>query len=373
MADRSQNMFRRVQASASMASAGGGQDEAENPMVNRSDNRLPRFAQSAPQQQMFQPSRAPHRVCPSCTVEEDENVIPLESDSNLGSGGTLMEDVDDDVWIDYDLGQHQNHHSDSGYSSSSPVSSPIRDPTREIPVVFTDPDVLDCPICLEPFRSPIYQCQNGHIACSCCCTKSNHKCPSCCLPIGFNRCRAMEKLVNSITVDCENKEYGCTEPLIYHMKAQHEQVCSHTLCFCPLSSCRFTGSYVNLYVHFRTHHSSSATSFIFNTTFNIDVRIGQKYVILQEQNERVIFILNHDIQGHGRVFNVDCVGPNVFRTAFAYKLSVRCSETCFSIKSVPEVSGKWEQHTPNKNYLIIPSEILRFTIELRIKKSFLVW
>ncbi|KAL7615344.1 hypothetical protein Lser_V15G07348 [Lactuca serriola] len=373
MADRSQNMVRRVQASASMASAGGGQDEAENPMVNRSDNRLPRFSQSAPQQQMFQPSRAPHRVCPSCTVEEDENVIPLESDSDLGSGGTPMEDVDDDVWIEDDLGQHQNYHSDSGYLSSSPVSSPIRDPSREIPVVFTDPDVLDCPICLESLCSPIYQCENGHIACSCCCSKSNHKCPSCCLPIGFNRCRAMEKLVNSITVDCENKKYGCTEPLIYHMKAQHEQVCSHTLCFCPLSSCGFTGSYANLYVHFRTHHSSSATPFTFNTTFNIDVKRGQKYVILQEENERVIFILNHDIQRHGRVLNVDCVGPNVFRAAFGYKLSVRCSETCFSMKSVPEVSGKWEQHTPNNNYLTIPSEILRFTIELRIKRGFLVW
>ena len=60
--------------------------------------------------------------------------------------------------------QHQNHHtnastpvglsnSDGGLRSSSLVASPL-------PVVFTDPDLLDCPICLEPLCAPIYQVIN---------------------------------------------------------------------------------------------------------------------------------------------------------------------------------------------------------------------
>ncbi|KAI3519323.1 hypothetical protein L1887_08353 [Cichorium endivia] len=390
MGDRSQNLVRRLQALASMASPGG-QDEAEIPIFTRLERTLPQFAESAPQSQTVEPPRAPRRVCPSCMVEEEEDVIPLdevESDSDLGSAGSMMQDEEEEeeegFWIVDDEGadnvadgQHQNHYTTAstpaGQSNSGDAlwsSSAVNIPSETIPVVLTDPDVLDCPICLEPLCSPIFQCENGHIACSPCCTKSNHKCPSCCLPIGFNRCRAMEKLIESITVDCENKAYGCRESLIYHMKAKHEQVCIHTLCFCPLSSCGFANSSKNLYRHFSTHHSSSTTSFTFDTTFPLGVKRGEKHMILQERNEGVIFILNHEIHEHGTVFNVDCLGPNLFRSAFVYQLTMRCLETCLSIQSVPEVFVKWEQHTPKKNYLTIPSDYSRFIIEVCIKKAF---
>ncbi|XP_023751952.1 putative E3 ubiquitin-protein ligase SINA-like 9 [Lactuca sativa] len=383
--DRNQNIVRWLQASASMASTGN-QDEAEIPIFSRIDNTLPRFfVESALRSQTVQPPRAPRRVYPSCMVDEAEDVIPLESDSDLGSEATPAGSEDEEehyFGIEDDEGadgiaewQHQNHHanastpvglsnSDGGLRSSSLVASPL-------PVVFTDPDLLDCPICLEPLCAPIYQCENGHIACSPCCRKSNLKCPSCYFPIGFNRCRAMEKVIESITVDCKNKAYGCRESLIYHMKAQHEQVCIHTVCFCPLSSCGYASSSQNLYDHFSTYHSSSATSFTFDTTFDPCLRRGQKYVILQERNEGVIFILNHEIHGHGRVFHVDCLGSNLFKTAFVYQLSVRCSEACFSMESVAEVWAKWEEHTPKKNYLTIPSSgYLLFNVEVCIKKAY---
>ncbi|KAH7845541.1 hypothetical protein Vadar_003322 [Vaccinium darrowii] len=60
-------------------------------------------------------------------------------------------------------------------------------------LLLTDPDVLDCPICLEHLISPVFQCNNGHVACSSCCIKLGNKCPSCSMPIGYNRCRAIEK------------------------------------------------------------------------------------------------------------------------------------------------------------------------------------
>ncbi|PQQ07984.1 putative E3 ubiquitin-protein ligase SINA-like 6 [Prunus yedoensis var. nudiflora] len=90
-----------------------------------------------------------------------------------------------------------------------PPISPVTDGS----LVFTlaDPEVLDCLICYEPLTIPVFQCENGHIACSSCCTKSKNKCPSCSMPIGYNRCRAIEKILESIRISCQNIKHGCKE------------------------------------------------------------------------------------------------------------------------------------------------------------------
>ncbi|BBG99598.1 Protein with RING/U-box and TRAF-like domains [Prunus dulcis] len=79
---------------------------------------------------------------------------------------------------------------------SPPPISPVTDGS----LVFTlaDPEVLDCLICYEPLTIPVFQCENGHIACSSCCTKSKNKCPSCSWPIGYNRCRPLRRFWNQL-------------------------------------------------------------------------------------------------------------------------------------------------------------------------------
>ncbi|KAI3722747.1 hypothetical protein L2E82_33815 [Cichorium intybus] len=256
----------------------------------------------------------------------------------------------------------------SDYDSDLCSESAFNNKGEVISVVLTDPDMLDCPICVHPLCAPIYQCEHGHIACSSCCVKANNKCPSCCSPIGFIRCRAMEKVTESLRIKCKNKRFGCKETFLYHKKSEHENTCPHTPCFCPAPSCGFANSFKNLYNHFSSHHSSSATLFTFDNIFLLGVERSQKHVILQEQNEGVIFILNHVIQGHGRVFSVDCVGPSMFKDAFVYQLTVKCMKTCLSVETVPEVYSKWQEHTPEYCYLTIPSCFSEFKIQVCIKK-----
>lgn len=73
-------------------------------------------------------------------------------------------------------------------------------------ITLTDPDLFECPICYEPLTIPVFQCnQNGHIACSSCISKINNKCPSCSGSIFSNRCRAIEKILESVsTISCRN-------------------------------------------------------------------------------------------------------------------------------------------------------------------------
>lgn len=175
----------------------------------------------------------------------------------------------------------------------------------------------------------------------------------------------MEKLIDSVRVECPNKSYGCKEALIYPKKAEHEKIC-------PYMACYFVNSSKNLYLHFGSDHTDSAMLFTYYTTFSFDVEKSQKYVILQERNEGVIFILKHSIKKYGRAFSIDCLGPPTLEILYKYQLCVKCNDTCLSLECGPEVHVKWDHRKPSKNFLIIPVSSLekcgRASVQLCVKK-----
>ncbi|CAE5963144.1 unnamed protein product [Arabidopsis arenosa] len=88
-----------------------------------------------------------------------------------------------------------------------------------------DLHLLDCPVCSNALTSSIFQCDNGHIACSSCCIEMRYKCPLCTFPIGTYRCRIMEKVVKAVIVPCPNAKYGCTKTFFYGKELIHEKEC----------------------------------------------------------------------------------------------------------------------------------------------------
>lgn len=97
----------------------------------------------------------------------------------------------------------------------------------------------------------------------------------------------------------------------------------------------------------------------------------QNHLILQEKNEGVIFILNHQIQKLGRVFSLTCIGPPTFLKSFVYKLTMTRSDSYFTIKvkSIPDVLTKLEEYTPAGGYLTVPFTIQNFVLQLSITKA----
>ncbi|KAI4331950.1 hypothetical protein L6164_016894 [Bauhinia variegata] len=78
-------------------------------------------------------------------------------------------------------------------SGTENAVSVIKGRGKYVSVFLTEPEVLDCFICYEPLSIPVFQCENEHTACRSCCVKIGNKCPMCSMPIGYNRCRAIEK------------------------------------------------------------------------------------------------------------------------------------------------------------------------------------
>lgn len=67
--------------------------------------------------------------------------------------------------------------------------------------------LLECPICLDTVRRPIFQCTNGHLLCSSCRNKT-HQCPVCRISLVNNtaRCLVAEKLLGLIVDTFKEKK-----------------------------------------------------------------------------------------------------------------------------------------------------------------------
>ncbi|XP_019182860.1 PREDICTED: putative E3 ubiquitin-protein ligase SINA-like 6 [Ipomoea nil] len=234
-------------------------------------------------------------------------------------------------------------------------------------VQLTDPDVLDCPICFDSLTIPVFQCENGHVACASCCIHISNKCPSCAWPIGYNRCRALEKVLESVKVRCPNAKYGCKESLIYSNQNEHLSTCIYAPCSCPLQSCNFLGFSREVYTHF-SRHSSSAKCFIFNSPKLLSVENHQRFIYLQELTTRTIFVVNHnDESSLGSAINIICVAPQSSKRSFCYKLIVWDGDTTFELQSLAENVPDWSPFTPMKIFLVVPSDITETRDQLMLQ------
>ncbi|XP_011097140.1 putative E3 ubiquitin-protein ligase SINA-like 6 [Sesamum indicum] len=251
-------------------------------------------------------------------------------------------------------------------------SVPARgDAPAPVSVTLVDPDVLDCPICLEPLSPPVNQCENGHIACASCCIKMRNKCASCCWPIGYNRCRALEKVLESIRVSCGNMLHGCTESLSYSKKLDHERTCKYAPCSCPHPDCNYVGLPKGLYTHFASEHSRSSTQFRFNYGFPISLDNSQTHAFLQEKTESILFILNRSFEPLGSFVNVMCIAPTSSKREFSYELTAKDGFSSIKLKTIAESIPQWITQPPVKKCVLVPNDFITSAGQLKLEVT--IW
>ncbi|EOA18200.1 hypothetical protein CARUB_v10006683mg [Capsella rubella] len=183
-------------------------------------------------------------------------------------------------------------------------------------------DVLHCHVCFKPLTVPIFQCGEGHLACSSCCPKLSNKCHACALPFGKNRCIAMERVLESMCVPCPNAKYGCTAKLSYWKKQSHVKECNFPRCSCPALGCDYTGPYKDLYQHFL----DTTTSGVFTCGKYFDVRINIKdkvCVIKRECKERLLFAVQCFKETDDVCVNVSIIAPATLEVGeFSYHIAL---------------------------------------------------
>ncbi|GAB2240286.1 hypothetical protein Droror1_Dr00020804 [Drosera rotundifolia] len=164
---------------------------------------------------------------------------------------------------------------------------------------LSDPAVLDCNHCLKPLTVPVYQCEDGHLACSECCSRWKNECYSCFSRKSLNRCRAIEKVIESLKAPCCYAEYGCKTVMSYCRKHEHEKACTHAPCSCPFRECLFKGIVSTLSQHLTLQHSDSVIHFSYNLLFPVAAKLHyhqiDKLIVLKEAvGDEDIFVVARD-------------------------------------------------------------------------------
>ncbi|KAK4270780.1 hypothetical protein QN277_019550 [Acacia crassicarpa] len=241
-----------------------------------------------------------------------------------------------------------------------------------ISVTLTDPDILNCCICCEPLATPVYQCKNGHIACSTCWVRIAHKCYSCRKPISHIRCRAIEKVIESIKFSCRYARHGCIEKISHFNKSIHEKDCIYTPCWCPIDGCQFTAPSKKLSQHINQKHHGSVVNFHYDSLLHLKLGLNQKIIVLKELTDSNLFVIRNGQEQHmGNLFNVFHIGPESSAEMYEYELFARSQGCCLQLES-------FVNHTLGNNFpattkfLLVPTDFLgpspALKIEIRIYK-----
>ncbi|KAI6670579.1 hypothetical protein NL676_005464 [Syzygium grande] len=283
--------------------------------------------------------------------EDDDDDDDGKSDSDRGDELNLSEEESEEQGGDRSVST-EGCGDDASYGRGG--SSPPYGRTGG-PLEFTleDPDVLDCPVCLEPLSLPVFQCNNGHVACSTCCRKIRNKCPSCTVPIGYIRCRAMEKILESIQMACPNAEFGCNQKFAYHMKNDHEKTCPFAPCLCPFSSCNYVGSFRMLVKHFSTKHGASPTSFRFNFNTSLLMNAEMEVCLLKEEREGVLFVLKKETVNLGSKIKISCIGP-LPKAAYLYDVVANSRGSSLRLRTCTKSVPDFEFNPNLEPYLLVP-------------------
>lgn len=200
--------------------------------------------------------------------------------------------------------------------------------------------------------------------------KIKNKCPSCSWPIGYNRCRAIEKVLESIRMSCQNIKYGCKEWMTCNKKSEHEKACMYTPCSCPHLGCNFVSSTKKLYQHFSSNHVNSATHFAYNCSFSITINFNDKFLVLQEQNDGILFILDNETESVGKMVKVSCIQPR-FMGGFFYDLTAKTKGCLLRLQSFTNSTPSHVHSPTSSGCLIIPSDF--FSSCGQLKMDICIW
>ncbi|MED6205209.1 hypothetical protein PIB30_015769 [Stylosanthes scabra] len=241
---------------------------------------------------------------------------------------------------------------------AAPAPAPSSTQGRSFTFQLSEPDVLDCPICFDPLTIPVYQCENGHVACSTCCIRLEEKCPTCCLPIGSIRVRVLEKLLESMKVPCSHAKYGCSATFSYTDKRVHESNCLFVPCYCPHTDCDFVSSFFDLPLHFISEHgSSAAVRFSHDKPFAVTLsEDDDEAIVLQEETDDTLFVLHNFVFSLGKAVNVCCIQPDSL-PKYRFEIMAKSQGSSLEWKSFTmNIQSSNVDTTLSSRFLVIPSD-----------------
>ncbi|XVF81996.1 hypothetical protein PTKIN_Ptkin16aG0007600 [Pterospermum kingtungense] len=180
-------------------------------------------------------------------------------------------------------------------------------------------------------------------------------------------CGDMEMIVEPDRTACRNKEYGCSETLDYMTKNDHEETCLYAPCACPLPNCDFVGSSEQLSLHFSSKHWDAGRRFRYNIPLAVSLGMNEQFLVLQAEEDGVLFILNKGVETIGNIVMVTCIAPSSSKENFLYDLVSGKGISSLRLKSLTDNFPGRVEGFPPMDFLLIPFRFLGPSGELKLE------
>ncbi|KAG1334814.1 putative exonuclease 1 [Cocos nucifera] len=223
--------------------------------------------------------------------EEEAEVAAVEEEG--GEGGEVEEDEEEDK---------EAEQGDGGISSGKENGDGIS--------VRIDPDVLDCSICYEPLRPPLFQSTSG--------------------------CRE--------TIPCNQKD-------------THEESCPFAPCSCPILGCTFRGTTALLSGHIRDEHCSTTPeiSFSYDRYFKVALQRKELFFVLHGKDDRIFLLLNEcNYVPDGNSLSIACTRPGSMESDLGYTIMVKGKGSELHLKSSPKNIRELKVASDAESFLFVP-------------------
>ncbi|CAL9762635.1 unnamed protein product [Musa acuminata subsp. burmannicoides] len=181
--------------------------------------------------------------------------------------------------------------------------------------------VLECIVCFGPLLPPIYQCQNGHVACHPCYEKLRYICHTCESLLSYARNLALENVMESVMISCPHASFGCEETVAYIKQQEHAEKCTYAPSSCLFPDCNYAASFKELIIHAAKKHHLPTRTFVDGSPFYEFLDFQSIFLIHHETNTCLLLRNSGEIAS-GRAFSVVSNRSCLRGTNWLYDLSL---------------------------------------------------
>jgi hypothetical protein len=133
----------------------------------------------------------------------------------------------------------------------------------------------------------------------------NNTCPYCSEELGKIRNLALEKLIESLQVNCKFCKYGCDNVVKFTEKHSHETHCKYAPIKCPFSGCALLGPESEFLRHFEMCHAMKRIDITYGAPHEVTLEgttINSNYVLRAKAG--TLFLFNTKDSSVGRVYYI---------------------------------------------------------------------
>ncbi|GFS36895.1 hypothetical protein Acr_00g0048580 [Actinidia rufa] len=182
-------------------------------------------------------------------------------------------------------------------------------------------------------------------------------------------CGDNEEVIEPVRALCRNKDYGCPESVNYMEDADHEETCVYAPCACPLQGCSFVGSSEQLSLHFSSKHWDCGRHFQYNCPIPVSLHTDEQFLVLQAEEDGLLFLLNKGIENIGYALMITCLGPSSSKERFCYDLVSERGINSLRLKSCAHSFPGRLEGLPPTDFLLIPFSYLSSSGQLNLEEG----